>query len=98
MTAPKEPMTTKVAEALKVIKDILKHQRDGLTTRTLLNLADAYTTLKAALKDYENVKAEVESWKKEETIWKETEAALLAELARHAPLIEAARGVDEDKP
>jgi DNA repair exonuclease SbcCD ATPase subunit len=40
----------------------------------------------------EKAEAALESWKKDEVIWKETEAQLLAELARQAPLIEAVMG------
>jgi hypothetical protein len=44
--------------------------------------------------ELEKMTKAIESWKKDEVIWKETEAQLLAELAQQAPLIEAAMGWD----
>ena len=45
--------------------------------------------------ELEKMTKAIESWKKDEVIWKETEAKLLAQLAKQAPLIQAVMGLDE---
>ena len=44
--------------------------------------------------ELEKMTKAIESWKKDEVIWKETEAKLLAQLAKQAPLIQAVMETD----
>ena len=79
--------------------------KDGVLEEVIACLS-AYSSLRAeseklisviSFMNESELKAEAEfgSWKKEEVIWKETEAKLLAQLAKQAPLIQAVMGLDE---
>ena len=100
MTAPLS------AERVKELREWVLYNKGWSNKRNdLLSILSDYSSLRAeneklisviSFMNESELKAEAEfgSWKKEEVIWKETEAKLLAQLAKQAPLIQAVMETD----